>query len=198
MKTINDLNFGVPEEIDIYTKHSAEIGIIISNYIHSVDGMTKMSFAELVGKTPSDITRWISGNHNFTILTISLIEARTGLSIIKDLSDKNIGQHLRGEVFKLDTELELKAEIRQLRKKVKELEAEIERKIYFQQKENIWNIVKTHGVYEGRISSNVISIILSNNETSVFNFGVQEKCRIRSHGNALPVIINELTTTNDL
>ncbi len=195
MKTINDLNFGVPEEIDIYTKHSAEIGIIISNYIRSVNQMTKMSFAELVGKTPTDITRWISGNHNFTILTISLIEARTGLSIINNLSDKNIKQHLIGDVFKLDTELELKAEIRKLRKKIKQLEAEIAHKSYFQQNDNIWNNVKTYGIYEERVSSNVISVVLNNDEPSTFKYGAQEKCKIRSHGNALPVTINKLVKT---
>jgi len=111
MKTINDLNFSVPKEIDNYTRHSTEIGIMISNYIKSVEGMNKKSFAKLVGKTASDITRWISGNHNFTILTLSLIETRTGLSIIKKISKTNIKSHIEGDVFKLQTEEELKLEI---------------------------------------------------------------------------------------
>ena len=88
MKTINDLDFGIPKEIENYTAHSAEIGIMISNYIRSVKDMNKKSFAKLVGKTASDVTRWISGNHNFTILTLSLIETHTEMSIIKRLSKR--------------------------------------------------------------------------------------------------------------
>jgi len=49
MKTIDDLNFNVPKEIENYTIHSTEIAIMISNYIRSVEGMNKKSFAELVG-----------------------------------------------------------------------------------------------------------------------------------------------------
>jgi len=122
MKTIDDLNFGVPEEIDNYPCHSNEIAIMISNYIKSVEGMNKKSFAKLVGKTPSDITRWLSGSHNFTILTLSLIETHTGLSIIKKISKSNIKAHINGNIFKLQTEKELKLEISRLKSKVKELE----------------------------------------------------------------------------
>ena len=46
MKTIDDLGFSVPKEIDNYTCHSIEIGIMISNYIKSVEGMNKKSFAK--------------------------------------------------------------------------------------------------------------------------------------------------------
>ena len=95
MKNIKDLDFEIPKEIESYTAHSAEIGIMINNYIRSVEGMNKKTFAELVGKTASDVTRWISGNHNFTILTLSLIEAHTGMSIIKRLSSSNIKEILK-------------------------------------------------------------------------------------------------------
>lgn len=34
-------------------------------------GWSKSSFAEKLGKRPSEITRWLSGTHNFTIETLS-------------------------------------------------------------------------------------------------------------------------------
>jgi len=112
MNTIEDLEFGVPEEISRYTAHSAEIAIMILNFILSTEGMNKKEFAKLVGKTPSDITRWISGSHNFTIQTLSLIEAKTGMQIIRNLSDENRKKHLKGEAFYNPTEKEVYTELR--------------------------------------------------------------------------------------
>ena len=89
-------------------------------------GSYYLTIPKLVGKTPSDITRWLSGNHNFTILTLSLIEARTGLSIVKKLSKSNIKDHIDGNIFKLQTEKELKLEILKLKKKVKALKKSID------------------------------------------------------------------------
>lgn len=184
MKTINDLDFGIPKEIDNYTAHSAEIGLMISNYIRSVYGMNKKSFAKLVGKTASDVTRWVSGNHNFTILTLSLIEARTGMSIIRKLSSENIEEHINCNVFEIETEQELKKEIYLLKNRVKELEKGTED---LKVKENSWSVVKTFGVYEARETQNFYDIILSGSEKSTFKWGVQDVRKIRSKGNALAV-----------
>lgn len=102
MKTIDDLGITVREEIEKFTSHSAEIAIMIMNFIRSQEGMTKKDFAKLVGKTPTDITRWISGSHNFTIETLSLIEVKTGMKILVELSNAQIEKHLKNEVFKLE------------------------------------------------------------------------------------------------
>ncbi|MBD0777176.1 hypothetical protein HPE56_05155 [Maribacter sp. ANRC-HE7] len=191
MKTINDLDFGIPEEIENYTAHSAEIGIMITNYIRSIDGMNKKSFAKLVGKTASDVTRWVSGNHNFTILTLSLIEARTGMAIIKKLSDKNIEEHLKCNAFEIETEEQLKKEIFRLKNKVAELEKKIED---LSALKNTWNNVKTLGVYEARRTQFIHRIVLSGSEESTFRWKVEDVRKIRSKGNALavekPVLFN--------
>lgn len=102
MKTIDDLGITVREEIEKFTSHSAEIAIMIMNFIRSKEGMTKKDFAKLVGKTPTDITRWISGSHNFTIETLSLIEVKTGIKILVELSNSQIEKHLKNEVFKFE------------------------------------------------------------------------------------------------
>ena len=84
--------------------------------------MNKKDFAALVGKTPSDITRWLSVSHNFTILTLSLIEVKTGISLIKNLSEKEISKYLGGGTFTLSSVEKLNSEIKVLKTKVKELE----------------------------------------------------------------------------
>jgi transcriptional regulator with XRE-family HTH domain len=181
MKNINDLDFEIPKEIENYTAHSTEIAIMISNYIRSVKGMNKKTFAKLVGKTASDVTRWVSGNHNFTIITLSLIEARTGIPIIKRLSSDNIKDNIDCKVFKIETEEDLKLEIHNLKAKIKELENKNE---HISLRENVWGNFKTYGVYE---SKNIHDFILTGSEVSTFKLRTEEPFKIRSKGNELPV-----------
>ena len=36
-------------------------------------GLSKSQFARKMGKSPSEITKWLSGQHNFTLRTISML-----------------------------------------------------------------------------------------------------------------------------
>ena len=38
-------------------------------------GLNKRQFAEALGKRPNEITRWLSGEHNFTISTLAMLTA---------------------------------------------------------------------------------------------------------------------------
>jgi ribosome-binding protein aMBF1 (putative translation factor) len=43
---------------------------------------TQKQLADLMHKRPSEVTKWLSGNHNFTLDTISLIEKNLGITLI--------------------------------------------------------------------------------------------------------------------
>ena len=45
-------------------------------------GLSKKQFAEQLGKRPSEITRWLSGQHNFTVSTLAMLSSFFGKSII--------------------------------------------------------------------------------------------------------------------
>lgn len=45
-------------------------------------GLNKKQFAEAIGKRPNEITRWLSGEHNFTIATIAMLSTFFGKPII--------------------------------------------------------------------------------------------------------------------
>ncbi|MCH5318857.1 MAG: helix-turn-helix transcriptional regulator [Paramuribaculum sp.] len=45
-------------------------------------GLTKKQFAEALGRRPSEITKWLSGQHNFTVATLSMLSTFFGKSII--------------------------------------------------------------------------------------------------------------------
>lgn len=45
-------------------------------------GISKKQLAEMTHKRPSEITKWLSGGHNFTCRTIALIQSALGEKII--------------------------------------------------------------------------------------------------------------------
>lgn len=45
-------------------------------------GINKQQFASIMGVTPSLISKWLSGKHNFTIETLFTIEDKLGLKLI--------------------------------------------------------------------------------------------------------------------
>ena len=46
-------------------------------------GMTQKEFAKRIGKTETEVCRWLSGTHNLTLATISKISVALGVNIIK-------------------------------------------------------------------------------------------------------------------
>lgn len=58
----------------------------VSNRIYelmSQRGLTKLQFAQALGKKPSEITKWLSGQHNFTLKTLTMLSAFFGEPLIQ-------------------------------------------------------------------------------------------------------------------
>lgn len=71
----------VPQPI----KEEINLSFAIAKRIDSMmteRGLSKKQLAEALGKRPSEITKWLSGQHNFTISTIAMISTFFGKSII--------------------------------------------------------------------------------------------------------------------
>lgn len=60
---------------------SIDIGAQIFEYMKS-DGINQRELADKLGKRESEISKWLSGSHNFTIETISKIEEVFGKKIV--------------------------------------------------------------------------------------------------------------------
>lgn len=64
----------VPPEI----KEEINLSFAISNKIDALmqeRGLSKKQFADQLGKRPSEITQWLSGQHNFTVSTLAMLSA---------------------------------------------------------------------------------------------------------------------------
>lgn len=86
MKNINDkfqqMLSSVPQ--DIMTE--IDLSFVIATEIETLmreRGLNKKQFADALGKKPSEITKWLSGQHNFTIRTLAMLSNFFGTPIIR-------------------------------------------------------------------------------------------------------------------
>ena len=64
----------IPDEKREETRLSFAISNRLTALMHE-RGLNKRQFAEALGKRPNEITRWLSGEHNFTISTLAMLTA---------------------------------------------------------------------------------------------------------------------------
>jgi antitoxin component HigA of HigAB toxin-antitoxin module len=71
----------VPEE----TKLEVATEMAISNRIDELmtqRGLTKTGLAKALNKRPCEVTKWLSGQHNFTIRTLAMLSAYFGVELM--------------------------------------------------------------------------------------------------------------------
>ncbi len=73
MKLLDNLLAEITPEQQARTDRKMRIACIIDDAIKT-KGLGKKQFADKVGRKPSEITKWLSGTHNFTIETLADIE----------------------------------------------------------------------------------------------------------------------------
>ena len=69
-----------PEE-----RAEARLSFQISNRLEMLmheKGLSKKQLADAIGKRPSEISRWLSGEHNFTISTLARLSSFFGQPIV--------------------------------------------------------------------------------------------------------------------
>lgn len=62
-----DLSFAIADRID---------------YLIKERGLSKKEFAQAIGKRPSEVTKWLSGQHNFTLRTLAMLSTFFGESLV--------------------------------------------------------------------------------------------------------------------
>lgn len=85
MKDIRDRYKEMVSHVSPQIKEEIDLSFAISNKIDSLmreRGISKKQFADQLGKRPSEITRWLSGQHNFTVSTLAMLSSFFGKSII--------------------------------------------------------------------------------------------------------------------
>lgn len=76
-----------PDYVNDFVDTSFEISDRIA-YLLEEKGMQQKDLANALGKKESEISKWLTGTHNFTLLTLSKIKAALGAEIIEVLPNK--------------------------------------------------------------------------------------------------------------
>ena len=89
-----DLSFGIAERISEILK---------------AKGLTQKDFARLLNKRDSEISKWLTGRHNFTTQTIARIETALGSKLISiDVYKRQVLHHVWSKLLcsQVDTRFE--------------------------------------------------------------------------------------------
>lgn len=88
-KFFNELKSKISKSERLFISHSMDVAYILRKYIND-NHLGNQDFAKIMNKQPSVITKWLSGNHNFTLETLSEIEAKTGVVMVRTLEAEEI------------------------------------------------------------------------------------------------------------
>jgi antitoxin component HigA of HigAB toxin-antitoxin module len=72
-------------EISPEDRAQTRLSFEISNKLDALmqeRGLSKKQLADAIGKRPSEVTRWLSGEHNFTLATLAMLSTFFGKPII--------------------------------------------------------------------------------------------------------------------
>ncbi len=85
MKTAFDEYNAIVASIPADIHREVEMQMAVSNRIFELmtkRGLSKSEFARAIGKRPCEVTKWLSGQHNFTLATLGMLAAFFGEPII--------------------------------------------------------------------------------------------------------------------
>ena len=72
----------IPEDIKKQVDMSMSVSDAIARTL-SERGMSQKDFARLMGKTETEVSRWLGGTHNFTLSTLAKISVALGTDLVR-------------------------------------------------------------------------------------------------------------------
>lgn len=84
MKTnriMDEIRSTIPPEMKLQMEMSVAIANRIYDILEARD-MSQKDFARLMGKTETEVSRWLSGTHNLTLATICKISSALGENVV--------------------------------------------------------------------------------------------------------------------
>lgn len=88
-KRLEERRKKISKDVDISVKQSFDI----VDRIHEIlvkQGKEQKDLARLLGKSESEISKWMTGTHNFTINTLAKIQAVLGESVIQITKERQV------------------------------------------------------------------------------------------------------------
>lgn len=81
-KTVDRLLRSTPKDVEIFVDLYADIAVRI-NQILIEKNLTQKDLAEKLEKRPSEISKWLNGEHNFTLRSLAKLSAELGEPLLE-------------------------------------------------------------------------------------------------------------------
>ncbi|WP_416441565.1 helix-turn-helix domain-containing protein [Phnomibacter sp. MR] len=86
----------MPEDVKIFADKYADLVVLINQLLRE-QGINQKTLAAKLGKQPSEIHKWLSGEHNFTLKSLCKLEAELGHELLVVPSKKTAHQYAKGK-----------------------------------------------------------------------------------------------------
>ncbi len=86
MRTIQNKFKEMVAQVPVNVKNEVDLSFAIADKLDAMmkeKGLSKKEFADAIGKRPSEVTKWLSGQHNFTIRTLSMLSTFFGKPLVE-------------------------------------------------------------------------------------------------------------------
>jgi len=80
-KILQEVLDSTPKDVHVFVRLYGDIIVRIHELLQ-VKGLSQRALAEKMDKKPSEISKWLSGEHNFTLRSLAKLEAEIGEPII--------------------------------------------------------------------------------------------------------------------
>lgn len=104
-----------PAEVHRFVELAASIQIRLKRVL-AESNMSQKDMAELLGRKPAEISKWLSGSHNFTLKTLALIESRIGVSLVEVDAGSRVYMEGREQHYKTVIKSNERREVRSMRR----------------------------------------------------------------------------------
>lgn len=123
-KTVERLLNSIPEDVKIFTDLYADLLVRIHQLLQE-KGISKKELAEKLGKNPSEISKWLNNEHNFTLQSIAKLSAELGEPLL-EVPKKKMEQQLVEGFIRSEHHFVVYRKVEPLKEKTKVKEIEWE------------------------------------------------------------------------
>lgn len=81
-KTVDKLLKNTPQDVKIFVDWCADLLVLINQLLREKQ-ITKKELAEKMDKSPSEVSKWLSGEHNFTLRSLAKLSSELGVKLLE-------------------------------------------------------------------------------------------------------------------
>lgn len=94
-KTVDRLLKSTPKDVEVFVDLYADLVVRINQLLRE-KGITKKELAAKLEKSPSEISKWLNGEHNFTLRSLAKLSAELGEQLLEVPKRKTQATFIKG------------------------------------------------------------------------------------------------------